>query len=119
MALYATVAGLLEGGFAIADAAGLVANEYAAAGMRMEATSVNVFFGGIVDAAAAENPSAEMGTLATKAFGRYFVGPEEMVLLRALPLAKHPAAVLRAAAGIIGMEYRSAAFEAPRAARRG
>jgi len=119
MALYLTMAGLLEGGFGLNEAAGLVANEYQAAEMRMHAYSAQTFFGGVETAAACPNPAAEIGILATRAFGRNFVGPEEMALLRALPVAKVPAAVLRSAAAVIGLEYRSADLQSPMAVRRG
>lgn len=119
IALYLTMAGLLEGGFSIKEAAGLVANEYQAAEMRMEAFCARTFFEGVEVAAACPNPSAEMGILATRAFGRNFVGPEEMALLRALPIAREPSAVLRGAAAVVGLEYRDLAVQSPRAVRQG
>lgn len=115
MALYLTVAGLVEGGFKLADAGALVANEYKASGLRMEASSVTAFFAGMEEGAS----GAEMGEIATKAFGTNFCGAEEMALLRALPAAQNPAAVLRMAATLVAIQFRIGDDRVAQAVRKG
>ena len=112
MAFYLAAAGLIEGGFSAEDAGKLIANEYQADGRRMESHSAQTFFEGL----ATSKSTAEMGEVAVRAFGRNFVGPEEMILLRALPSATSLAPVLRAAASLVALRFR-VTDERPAAAR--
>lgn len=100
MALYLTIAGLIEGGYAPSAAAELVANEYQASGKRMEAVCVSTFFADIE-----KRTSADMGEIVSNAFGKNFVSVEEMALLRSLPQARDMAPILRMAASIVGLQY--------------
>lgn len=115
LAFYVTLAGLLDGGLSLEEAGGLVVNEYKASANPAVRQSAAAFFEGLSKA----RTSADMGEVARKAFGRNFVGAEEMVLLRALPSATDKAAVFRAAASIVSLRYGLAADLVPASVARG
>lgn len=114
LAFYLTVAGLLEAGISLEEAGDLVVNEYNASGQPTARKAAATFFEGLGKA----RSSADVSEVARRAFGRNFVGTEEMILLRSLPRAPNKAPVFRAAAAIVSLRYGATAEFALAAAAR-
>lgn len=98
--MYLTMAGLLEAGIGLAEAAALLSSEYGNEKMNDAASSVSIFFGEVSSVLANKQSAGEAATLigdaALRAFGGAFVGPEEMTLLKALAASPQPERILLA-----------------------
>lgn len=103
--MYLTMAGLLEAGIGIAEAAALLSAEYGNEKMNDAESSVSIFFGEVstllANKLSAGDASALIGDAALRAFGVAFVGPEEMALLKALAVSTHPERLLLACARLL------------------
>lgn len=107
MTLYATIAGMVEAGIEIREAAEIVAEEFEAADDPKAAKSVRVFFAGLEGARTSGRGAVR--NLAKAAFGEKFVCPEEMALLTSLVAAPKPERILEAASRLLELQTRTRA----------
>lgn len=98
--VFLTMAGLVEAGIGLGEAAELIADEYEAAGILKDAASIKGFFA----AASLDVEPEKLREVARDAFGATFVGIEELLLLSILPRSSDKAATLRAIAGLISLK---------------
>lgn len=96
--VYLAIAGLMEAGLAISEAAEIVANEYGAIPKTETISKAIISFFGNLEGKSGD----EIAKLANRSFGMTFLEPEERAVLRALASdGVDQAKVLRAAAEIV------------------
>lgn len=99
--IYVTIATLVEAGATLGEAASELSSEFERNDNHIHAEIIRLFFGAVASGSAEE---IDVRKLADRAFGKNFVSPEEVALLRRLLNTDKAEKVLRGAAQVAAMK---------------